>query len=183
MKTRRGSVSEHRAQANTVLALIRSHPRSEADKKVAYDLLNELSPASVKEGKQLSEQIEQGRADAQTKLAALAPALDTAAADKSNPTQKDDADKLVSALPASVVHQTIAELPVATVQHISPRVYLHIANEAQREKAKAIQAVLIANKYISPGVQNVSGQGYIPDTLEVRYFDLDSKSKAKGSSR
>jgi hypothetical protein len=66
------------------------------------------------------------------------------------------------------------------VQQISPRVYLHIANEAQREKAKAIQAVLIANKYISPGVQNVSGQGYIQDTLEVRYFDPDSKSKAQG---
>jgi len=96
----------------------------------------------------------------------------------SNATKKKAAEELVSALPADVVQKTIAGLPVATVQQISPRVYLHIANEAQREKAKAIQAVLIASKYISPGVQNVSGKGYIPDTLEVRYFDPDSKSKA-----
>jgi hypothetical protein len=159
------------------LVMIRDH----ASNKSGYEaekLLEQLDTASVSEGQQLAKQVSEGKADAQPKLVALAPALVTAAADNSNLTQKKEAEKLVSALPPDVVQKTIASLPVATVQQISPRVYLHIANEAQREKAKAIQAVLIANKYISPGVQNVSGKGYIPDTLEVRYFDPDSKSKA-----
>jgi len=44
----------------------------------ANDVLNQLGAPSLAEGKQLNKQVAEGRADAQAKLAALAPALVTA---------------------------------------------------------------------------------------------------------
>jgi hypothetical protein len=158
------------------LEMIREHALNKSEQVHADELLTQLRAASVKEGERL---VKEGGADAQAKLAELAPALVTAAADNSNAAQKEEAEKLVSALPSDVVQQTIAGLPVATVQHITPRVYLHIASEDQRERARAFQKELIAKNYIVPGIQNVAGKGYIPDTLEVRYFDPDSKSRAQ----
>ena len=144
----------------------------------ANDVLNQLGAPSLAEGKQLNKQVAEGRADAQAKLAALAPALVTATVNSSNATQKKEAEELVSALPANVVQQTITALPIATIQQIAPRVYLHIASEKQRSAAQTIREKLIGQNYIVPGIQNVAGIGYIPDTLEVPYFDPDSKSKA-----
>jgi hypothetical protein len=59
------------------------------------------------------------------------------------------------------------------------RVYLQIASENQRPAAQAIQEALTKAGYSVPGIQNVAEKGYIPDTLEVRYFDEDSKAKAE----
>src|SRR2546430_2912427 len=160
------------------LEMIRDHAFNKSYRYAAGKLLMQLDTASVDQGQQLAKEVSEGKTDAEPKLVALAPALVTAAADNSNQQQKSEAEKLVSALPADVVQQTIANLPTGTVQQIRPRVYLHIANENQMEKATEIQAALIANRYISPRIQNVSGKGYIPDTLEVRYFDPVSKDAA-----
>src|SRR5262249_49579385 len=138
----------------------------------------QLGAPPLAEGKQLNKQVAEGRADAQAKLAALAPALVTATVNIANATQKKEAEELVSALPANVVQQTITAFPFATIQQIAPRVYLHIVSEKQRSAAQTIREKLIGRNYIVPGIQNVAGIGYIPDTLEVRYFDPDSKSKA-----
>jgi hypothetical protein len=62
---------------------------------------------------------------------------------------------------------------------VPARVYLHIASENQRSLAQALQQALMAQGFGVPGIQNVSGKGYIPDTLEVRYFDEDSKPTAE----
>jgi hypothetical protein len=62
---------------------------------------------------------------------------------------------------------------------ITPRVYLHIASESQRPAAQAIQQALIKVGYLVPGIQNVAGKGYIPDTLQVRYFAPASKAEAE----
>lgn len=59
------------------------------------------------------------------------------------------------------------------------RVYLQIASEDQRPAAQSIQEALIKAGYSVPGTQNVAGKGYIPDTLEVRYFDPGSKAEAE----
>ncbi len=63
---------------------------------------------------------------------------------------------------------------------IGPRVYLQIADESQRDLAKKIQAFLIEHSFVAPGVENVSGKAYIPDTVEVRYRrNPEDKDKAE----
>ena len=64
-------------------------------------------------------------------------------------------------------------------QQLSARVYLQIADDTQRPKAKLVQAALSSLHYICPGIQNVRNRAYIPDTLEVRYFVLESKGEAE----
>ena len=49
------------------------------------------------------------------------------------------------------------------------RIYIHIANESQREAAKKLQGEL-ENQFAVVGIQNVGGRAYIPDTAEVRFF-------------
>ena len=50
------------------------------------------------------------------------------------------------------------------------RVYIHIADELQREHARAIQDKLKEAHFAVVGIQNVGGRAYIPDTAEVRFF-------------
>jgi 16S rRNA G966 N2-methylase RsmD len=50
------------------------------------------------------------------------------------------------------------------------RVYIHIADELQREPAKQIQTRLKEADFGVVGIQNVGGRAYIPDTAEVRFF-------------
>ncbi len=51
------------------------------------------------------------------------------------------------------------------------RVYLHIADETQRDRAGAIGLQLKAQGFAVIGIQNVGGgRAYIPDTAEVRFF-------------
>ncbi len=51
-----------------------------------------------------------------------------------------------------------------------PRVFLHINGESQRANARQIQTALEQGGFTVPGIQNVLGRAYIPDTAEVRYF-------------
>jgi hypothetical protein len=65
-------------------------------------------------------------------------------------------------------------------QPVKARVYLHIAGESQRSSAAEIEKALQSAGYVVPGIQNVLGRAYIPDTAEVRYFVYpDAKSTAE----
>jgi hypothetical protein len=50
------------------------------------------------------------------------------------------------------------------------RVYIHIADESQREPARELESVINKNHFAVIGIQNVGGRAYIPDTAEVRFF-------------
>lgn len=58
------------------------------------------------------------------------------------------------------------------------RVFLHIASEAQRGKAKDVIAVLQQRGYVTPGIENVSGKAVIPKNTNVRYFNDEDKPTA-----
>lgn len=50
------------------------------------------------------------------------------------------------------------------------RIYIHIANESQRERARKLQDRLVQNQFAVIGIQNVGGRAYIPGTTEARFF-------------
>lgn len=79
---------------------------------------------------------------------------------------------------AATVSAAIQKLADTVIQKLPERVDLHIASEDQRSQAKVLQSKLTESGYISPGIHNVA-KGYIPDTLEVRYFDEKSGSAAE----
>ncbi len=60
------------------------------------------------------------------------------------------------------------------------RIYIHIANESQRESARKLQEKLVANnQFVVIGIQNVGGRAYIPDTAEVRFFAFPNPPTTK----
>ncbi len=124
------------------------------------------------------------RQTAKDQLQQLAPTLSVVAIsgpDEATRAQAASALEKTSGTDSHRVEQAVAtlaaNLPADT--KIKSRVYLHIASEAQRPLAEALQSALTVNNYISPGIQNVAGKGYIPDTLEVRYFSEESKARAE----
>jgi hypothetical protein len=69
-----------------------------------------------------------------------------------------------------IQEQTINAAVQTSKKVLLPRVYLHIANEGQRNLANQIQQYLTEHGFLAPGVQNVAGKAYIPDSIEVRYL-------------
>jgi hypothetical protein len=131
-----------------------------------------------------STQDEQKRA--RNQLQQLAPTLAVVAVSSSDDLTKAQAASSLEKAPVgdSVrVEQAIASLASnlsgEAQSAIKPRVYLHIADEKQRLKAEEFKQALIKRGNLVPGIQNVAGKGYIPDTLEVRYFAEDSKGYAE----
>ena len=61
------------------------------------------------------------------------------------------------------------------------RIYIHIANESQRQAAKILQGKL-ENQFAVVGIQNVGGRAYIPDTAEVRFFAFPDPPTTKQSA-
>jgi hypothetical protein len=60
------------------------------------------------------------------------------------------------------------------------RIYVHIADESQREPARRLRDVLVKNNgFAVIGIQNVGGRAYIPDTAEVRYFAFPEPAATK----
>jgi hypothetical protein len=60
------------------------------------------------------------------------------------------------------------------------RIYIHIADESQREPARKLQDVLVKNnEFAVIGIQNVGGRAYIPDTAEVRFFAFPNPPATK----
>lgn len=60
------------------------------------------------------------------------------------------------------------------------RVYIHIADESQREPARKLQDALVKNNgFAVIGIQNVGGRAHIPNTAEVRYFAFPNPPATK----
>jgi len=55
---------------------------------------------------------------------------------------------------------------------LPPRVYIHISEESQRDFAKTLQATLLNESFLVPGIENIGKKGnrYIPTKTEVRYY-------------
>ena len=64
------------------------------------------------------------------------------------------------------------ESPLVSSNNVlSSRVYIQISDESQRDAAKALQATLVNENFIVPGIENVGKKGkYIPLKAEVRYY-------------
>ena len=101
-------------------------------------------------------------------------------------------DPLATAIQASVAPPTdnqkaqadIVEKAKTIADKRPVRIYYHIANETQNDRmtevkdaVKQITVKEATREIKSMGIQNVSGKGYIPDMLEVRYF-VHPESKA-----
>ncbi len=142
---------------------------------VASDLVGQIAatntaPAQLRKAKEQLQQL----APTLSVLAIAGPdeATKSRAATLLQKASVDDSHRVEQAVSALA-----ANLPPGT--KLTPRVYLHIADESQRSIAQAFKQVLVRNGYLVPGIQNVAGKGYIPDTLEVRYFAEDSKTVAE----
>ena len=123
---------------------------------------------------------------AQNQLQQLAPTLAVVAVSASDDVTKAQAASTLEKAPVgdSVrVEQAVASLASNLSDEgqsaIKPRVYLYIADEKQRPKAEEFKEALIKRGNLVPGIQDVGGKGYIPDTLEVRYFAEESRGYAE----
>jgi hypothetical protein len=67
---------------------------------------------------------------------------------------------------------------VATIQQLPRRVYLHIFDEKQREKAQALQSSLRQQGYLVPGIENVGEKAQAIKQTEVRFFDDSDRDTA-----
>lgn len=67
----------------------------------------------------------------------------------------------------------------AALEKIPAQVYLHIADEGQRDKAKAVQQNILEKGFTVPGIENVSGRAELPRNTSVRYFNEQDKASAE----
>lgn len=75
--------------------------------------------------------------------------------------------------------KTLINKTQTQLNEIAPRVYIQIANENQRNIAKALQADLISNDFLVPGIENVAKlHAGIPSKTEVRYYRDEEKDEA-----
>jgi hypothetical protein len=82
----------------------------------------------------------------------------------------------------------VPEHPVTpnNIVHLKPvhptTVYIQIAKEEQREKAKKIQSSLQKEGFSVPGIENVGDdigpRPYLPESCEIRYFSAGDKNHA-----
>jgi hypothetical protein len=64
---------------------------------------------------------------------------------------------------------------VSSFSTLKPRVYIQIGAENQRSLASSLQATLLNEQFLVPGIENVARKGnvYIPTRAEVRYYRED----------
>lgn len=67
----------------------------------------------------------------------------------------------------------------AALSVIPVQVFLQIASEVQRERAKEVVAALQLRGYIAPGIENISGKADSPKKTNVRYFNEGDKPIAE----
>lgn len=67
----------------------------------------------------------------------------------------------------------------AALSTIPVQVFLQIAAESQREKAKDVVAALQQRGYVTPGIENISGKADSPKKTDVRYFNDEDKPIAE----
>ena len=75
------------------------------------------------------------------------------------------------------VEQTQARLQ-ETKQLLTPRIFIHIADESQRSKMSELQLMLKASGFTAPGIENVSGRADIPKNPNVRFFNDEDAENA-----
>ncbi len=195
--TKKKSSADWSQEYKLYLALvsIKDSASNPATQKTAGDLITQLSAGKIEDASKLAASIttelpnSKAAADNTAKLDQLAPAIIyslTASGNVPtlfpNNTAAETTQKIQEAIQNTspdAVASAIKNLPREVAQQLSARVYLQIANEAQRAQAKQAQSALGSKGYICPGIQNVKGRGYIPDTLEVRYFVIESKDEAE----
>lgn len=169
------------------LNTVRQFATDPADQSSAEALAAKLSQSEIPEATKASdtyvknEQASTTRPNTteQQKVDTFAPAVVLAAANTADQKKAKEASAILQNTSAEAVTTSIQKLPESVVTKLPARVYLHIADENQRRQAKTWQSALTNSGYVSPGIQNVAGKGYSPDTLEVRYFDENSRSAAE----
>jgi len=67
----------------------------------------------------------------------------------------------------------------AALSSIPAQVYIQIASESQREKAKEILIELQQRGYSVPGIENVAGKADSPKRTNVRYFNDQDRAVAE----
>lgn len=75
--------------------------------------------------------------------------------------------------------QSLANQAQKELKFLPPRVYIQIANEQQRAAAQTLVAKLNLNKFVTPGIENVSGKASSPDQTQVRYYKDEDKPEAQ----
>lgn len=67
----------------------------------------------------------------------------------------------------------------AALSTIPVQVFMHIASESQRQKAKDVAAVLRQKGFVVPGIENISGKADPPKKTNVRYFNNEDEKAAR----
>ena len=67
----------------------------------------------------------------------------------------------------------------AALSTIPVQVFIQIASESQREKAREILAALQQSGFLTPAIENVSGKADSPKKTNVRYFNDGDKPTAE----
>lgn len=67
----------------------------------------------------------------------------------------------------------------AALSTIPVQVFLQIASESQRDKAKDVVTALQKRGYVTPGIENISGKADSPKKTNVRYFNDEDKAIAE----
>ena len=67
----------------------------------------------------------------------------------------------------------------AALSAIPVQVFLQIASESQRDKAKEVVTALQQRGYVTPGIENISGKADSPKKTNVRYFNDEDKPIAE----
>ena len=88
----------------------------------------------------------------------------------------NDAQTALEQIETSQTAELPATTPAPVPTELTPRVYIHIADEAQRGLARDAAAALRDGGQLVPGIENVGEQS--PDATELRYFTLDEADLA-----
>jgi hypothetical protein len=62
---------------------------------------------------------------------------------------------------------------------LTPRVYIQIANESQRERAKVLASLLDSIGFNVPGIENIEGKANAPFKTQVRYSSTGEFKEAR----
>lgn len=86
--------------------------------------------------------------------------------------QLEKADPIQASKVQEAVEKTLETTAEKTSDRlrIPPRIYIHIARDDQRERAREIARQLQAKGYVVPGIENVKGKASIPPISELRYY-------------
>lgn len=113
-------------------------------------------------------------------LSDLAPGLASIAVSDGKSSTGRQAIEALSTVEPDKVEEAITQLPEDVQKNAPWRVYLHVVNSSQLDRARAIADNLTRNGYLVPGIQNLEGtKAHIPDVTEVRFFAKGAMGSAE----